>query len=75
MSDKFTKVGLTARGWIPANNVCPFIDCGCKNERCPSEDNIYDQDFSCAFSRGWAICYKDVFSDDKDIEGLVNDNT
>lgn len=63
------EAGLTSRGRVPKGKPCPFISiCLRVDERCPSEANTKDNDFSCALARGLSID-KDVRDDlIKDVE-------
>lgn len=44
-------------GNIPAGKPCPFLkECKMVFDRCPTEDNPKNIDFSCAGARGFSIC-------------------
>jgi hypothetical protein len=47
--------GLVA-GRIPAGTPCPFYkECNLCSANCPTEDETFPYDFSCAFARGFSL--------------------
>jgi len=67
LSERFTISGLTKEGKILSLTKCPFLEvCGSVNNRCPTMLMNYNNDFSCSYSRAFAISnYYNLFKENK----------